>query len=401
MEKLAIALIKSQLHHKCLIETQEAIHYTLQDMGFDSILTDDLGRCDRQYIILGVNNLLYPNQVELPPNSIIYNLEQIYPESPWIQSGYLDYLYQYPIWDYSLSNIAQLQKWGINNIQHLPIGYHPCLTCIPNNENQDIDVLFYGSINEHRQEIIDSLKEEGIKVEALFGVYGEERNRYIARSKIVLNMHFYEAQVFEIVRVSHLLANRVFVISEKGNNFQEESYFQEGLVFCNYEDLVSTCIEYLKRERDRKIIAERGYNLFTSLPLQEYLKPLINSLSQNIYNCHKFIKDFYRKNQAKTAFNQGHYQDAIALYEQSLQVDRDCLESHVYLALAFLYDNNDLASELTLYSFISEGEEKGEDVILLTENVCKLLSKELEQQLLLNNLELASKIKVYIESLSQ
>lgn len=110
MSKFAIELIKSNPHYQCLMETQEMIHSSLQDMGFDSILTDDWGMLDRQYIILGVNNLVYPNQIPLPPNAIIYNLEQIYPESPWIQSGYLDYLYQYPIWDYSLSNIAQLQK---------------------------------------------------------------------------------------------------------------------------------------------------------------------------------------------------------------------------------------------------------------------------------------------------
>jgi hypothetical protein len=366
-------------------------------MGFDSILTDDWGRWDRQYIILGVNNLVYPNQIELPSNSIIYNLEQIYPESPWIKSGYLDYLYQYHIWDYSLWNIAQLQKWGINNVQHLPIGYHSCLTCIDKSDNQDIDVLFYGSINERRQKIIDSLKEKGVKVEALFGVYGEERNRYITRSKIVLNMHFYEAQVFEIVRVCHLLANQVFVISEKSNNSQEEIYFQDGLVFCDYDNLVFTCLEYLNKNKEREIIAKKGYNLLKNRPLKKYLKPLINSIYQNNNQTHKFIKDFYRKTQAKIDLDHGNYQGAIELYEQSLQVDADCLESYCLLALALLYNEDDLTAELTLYSLISRTEENEQN--LLKENILKIFNKELDKQLLLNNQESADKIKVNIESL--
>ncbi|MGI0479450.1 glycosyltransferase family protein [Geminocystis sp. CENA526] len=395
MTKFTIVLIKSNPHYQCLIETQYMIHYSLQDMGFDSIISDDWQMLDRQYIMLGVNNLVYPNQIELPPNAIIYNLEQIYPESPWIQSGYLDYLYQYPIWDYSLSNIAQLQKWGINNVKYLPIGYHSCLSSIEHHHNQDIDVLFYGSINQRRQKIIDELEKEGVKVKTLFGVYGEERNRYIARSKIVLNMHFYEAQVFEIVRVSHLLANRFFVISEKSNNSQEESYFQEGLVFSNYENLVSTCIEYLKNDKQREKIAKNGYHLIKSRPFNQYLKPIINKLSSHQH--YQFIKDFYRKNQAKIAFEQGNYLSSIELYQKSLQVDSDCLESHVYLALALLYNNDNLASQLSLYSLISEMEEKGQDIILLTENIIKILSNEIERQVLLNNQELADKIKAYIE----
>ena len=45
---------------------------------------------------------------------------------------------------------------------------------------------------------------------------------WIARSKIVLNLHQYDAQVFEIVRVSYLLANRRAVVSERGANPTED-----------------------------------------------------------------------------------------------------------------------------------------------------------------------------------
>ena len=54
----------------------------------------------------------------------------------------------------------------------------------------------------------------GINVKALFGVYGRERDKLIARSKIVLNMHHYSSQIFEIVRVFYLLTNRKAVVAE-------------------------------------------------------------------------------------------------------------------------------------------------------------------------------------------
>jgi hypothetical protein len=53
-------------------------------------------------------------------------------------------------------------------------------------------------------------------IEFLAGVYREERDRLIARAKVVLNMHYYDARVFEIVRVSYLLSNEKAVVAECG-----------------------------------------------------------------------------------------------------------------------------------------------------------------------------------------
>lgn len=397
MLKFAIALIKSQKHYQCLTEIQETIYYALKELNYDCLLTDELNLSDRQYIILGANNLLYLDSVELPSNSIIYNFEQIYADSPWLKAGYIDYLLQYPIWDYSLTNIAQLKQWGINNVQYVPVGYVSQIRRIKLVENKDIDVLFYGSINDRRQKIIDTLEREGIKVEVLFGVYGEERDDYIARSKIVLNMHFYEAQVFEIVRISFLLANEVFVISEKGGNAQEEEYFADGLVFSDYDNLVKTCISYLTKGEKRKKIAKKGFDLMRNRLTSEYLKAVIPSIKSVNNKPQTFIKDFYRKRQAKISLDNGRYQEAITLYEQSLQVEPDCLESYWYLGLAFLYNGDDFTAQLTWTTGISKEEEIDANTQSTVENLLSLLQQELNKKIQLNNYELAHKIKVNID----
>lgn len=53
---------------------------------------------------------------------------------------------------------------------------------------RDIDVLFYGSITPRRARILESLSAAGIQVTALYGVLGAERDRYIDRAKVVLDL---------------------------------------------------------------------------------------------------------------------------------------------------------------------------------------------------------------------
>jgi len=192
-----------------------------------------------------------------------------------------DLFRRYPVWDYSEENIEQLARLGITNIRHVPIGYVPELTRIPKAE-EDIDVLFFGSMNERRERVIQALRDHEVRVEAVTEEepkYGAERDRLIARSKIVLNVHYYEAKVFEIVRVSYLLANRRFVISERGNDSAQEAEFVPGVVFADYEDLVEMCIDFLERPGDRARIAGAGFELMTQRPQAEHLKAVLEEAS--------------------------------------------------------------------------------------------------------------------------
>jgi hypothetical protein len=262
-------------HSEAFREMGETLHYALLQMGHDSILTSQTDISEHQHIILGSNLLpFYPTK--LSSHSILYNLEQIEPNSPWLQPALLDILRQYPVWDYSQSNIEQLAHLGITSVQYVPIGYVSQLTRICSTE-EDIDVLLYGSLNERRWHIIQSLKAHGVKAEAVFGVYGNERDKLIARSKIVLNIHFYEAKVFEVVRVSYLLANQRFVVSERGCNSVEEAMFSEGVVFAEYNDLVKICLDFLSRSEDRRRIAKAGFELMSQRSETDYLKTVIEA----------------------------------------------------------------------------------------------------------------------------
>jgi len=127
------------------------------------------------------------------------------------------------------------------------IGYVPELTRIAPAE-KTIDVLFVGSINERRGRILRQLARSGARVEARFNVYGKIRDDLIARSKLVLNVHYPESRVLENVRVSYLLANRKCVDSETGLDPAIEAPLEDGIAFARYEDLAARCMELLHNE---------------------------------------------------------------------------------------------------------------------------------------------------------
>jgi hypothetical protein len=187
----------------------------------------------------------------------------------------LDLFRRHAVWDYSTRNIEQWARLGIRDVRHLPVGYVPQLSRIPRDE-EDIDVLFYGSVNERRQEILTALRQRGIKTEVLFGAYGTTRDRAIARAKIVLNMHYHESKVFEIVRVSYLLANRRFVISESGCDPAEDAEFAAGVVFAEYGDLVEAWATYLGRADERERIAGAGFALMATRDMGAYLRGVLD-----------------------------------------------------------------------------------------------------------------------------
>ena len=119
-------------------------------------------------------------------------------------------------------------------------------------------------LSERRYAVLRDLHDRGLRVKWLSGVLGASRDAWIARSKIVLNVHYWEAKIFEIARVSYLLANRRAVVSERGADPTLERDLESGVAFADYDELVDRCVELLGDERARRELAERGYQAFSA-----------------------------------------------------------------------------------------------------------------------------------------
>lgn len=249
-------------HSGALAELAETLLYGLHALGIEVDLA--LNECSASggNIILGAHLLGEREMAALPDNVIIYNSEQIDEGSTWLGKPYVELLKSRPVWDYSRRNLAKLISLGVTSGTYVPVGYVPQLTRIPR-EEEDIDVLFYGCINERRQKILEGLIERGLRIEFLSGVYREPRDRYIARAKVVLNLHYYDASVFEVVRVSYLLANEKAVVAECGDSTHIDDDMREAVRAVPYERLVDACVELVDDARQRANLARRGYEVFS------------------------------------------------------------------------------------------------------------------------------------------
>jgi hypothetical protein len=265
--RFAVAIVSPPDHHdisgRAFYEVAEALHHALLALGHDSVLTNRLDLDERRTIVLG-GNLLVQYDLEPPKNPIFYNLEQLGDDLPWMtMPEFVDLFRRYPTWDYSQANVEYLAALGLPQPTYVPVGYVPELTRI-SPAPEDIDVLFYGALNARRYAILRDLRDRGLRVKWLPGSYGASRDAWIARSKIVLNLHYFEAKIFAIVRVSYLLANRRAVVSEHSADRTLESDLESGIAFTDYEGLVDRCVELVGDERARRELAERGYQAFAA-----------------------------------------------------------------------------------------------------------------------------------------
>ncbi|HBF29781.1 hypothetical protein [Rhizobium sp.] len=235
-------------HAMVFREIAEALGYSFKGLGHDVALQINQLSSDAINIIIGAHLLTPQDITGLPPQTIIVNAEPLSATNEEWRQRTIDWLKAgVEIWDYSQANIDILRQIGGRAIKHLKLGYQPELDRIPQAETQDIDVLFYGSINARRASVLDAMKARGLKVRTLFGVYGQERDAWIARSKVVLNMHYYESQIFEVVRVFYLLSNGIPVVGEvNGASTLIEKRFADGIVAASYDDLANVTADLLR-----------------------------------------------------------------------------------------------------------------------------------------------------------
>ncbi|HXZ40891.1 MAG TPA: hypothetical protein VEG68_09120 [Terriglobales bacterium] len=263
MSKFQIVLIRppAYLHTEAFREIAETLQFGFRSVGHTAEIVENVFDSAATNLILGAH-LLSPGQTrQVPRGSILYNLEQI--GGAQLQPAYYELGRQHQVWDYDASNI---EKWNAMNCSyapvHVPVGYVPELTRIASRPH-DIDILFYGSLNERRNQVLNSLKNSGVKVQTVFGVYGRDRDELIARSKLILNIHFYDAKVFEIVRVSYLLANSKAVVTECASHSSADEGLVNAVLACPYESLVDGCLSLLQHEEERRKLETRGFQWFS------------------------------------------------------------------------------------------------------------------------------------------
>lgn len=265
--------------HIVFKDLAKGVYQSLRDLNFDVQLTDKLTKNnDDIFIIFGANDFLE----FLPEKYIIYQLEQtnIYENGKKknLPEKYIHIMRNaIQIWDYSSENIKCLDKtYNLKNLKYVPILYSPAFQTIQNiNEkyNKPIDILFIGALNKRRESILNKLKmNKNLIIEVgNYNIWDEKRDYLVEKSKIILNIHFSENSILETARISYLIANRSFVISENGRDKKLRKQFDSMMIFSQYNNLVETCLNYIKKPERCIEIAENGYELFKKLKYKDIL----------------------------------------------------------------------------------------------------------------------------------
>ena len=197
--------------------------------------------------------ILYTPQYTVEPTHInyiikycsysIYQTEQINTKQRfnlYINNTYLDLFKSASIiYDYSITNIDNYPK-NIINIVWLPF-YINSFT----NEliHKDIDILFCGTINKRRNNIIETLQHcfPSFNIHVVKDIFGINLTELIKRTKICLNLHYYNETTLEIARIHEFLPYNVHIISETTNESLINEIYESSISFIPVITEGSTC----------------------------------------------------------------------------------------------------------------------------------------------------------------
>ena len=101
-------------------------------------------------------------------------------------------------------------------------------------KKKDIDILFYGNINNYRKKILDSISSK-YNIKILENSFDKELIEYISRSKIILNIHYYKDALLELCRIHEAIPYNCRILSEISND--DLKLCNDYKDFCSFIDL--------------------------------------------------------------------------------------------------------------------------------------------------------------------
>ena len=267
---------KGYPHSAAFAELAESICYSLRELGYDAQLRCNKLDSDGTNILIGCHLLDTTFIGKFPKSTIVFNTEQIYNDTTRWNKIIFEWVRNFPAWDYSERNIEKFHELGLTQVRHFCLGFQKELVRVKKSIPQDIDIVFYGCVNERRKKALEALKAAGYNVQALFSVYGKKRDEFIARSKIVLNLHMYNSQIFEIVRVYYLMINSKAVVAEVNPTTHIDPCYLSGICAAGYDDLTAACGKLLQNEDLRLQLESRAFQTIQALPQAEFTRAVLS-----------------------------------------------------------------------------------------------------------------------------
>ena len=139
-------------------------------------------------------------------------------------------------------------------------------------EDYDHDVALYGCVSARRDEAVRALRAAGLRVAYSSEAWGADRDRLIARSRIVLNVHHRAGASLEVHRINYALARRRCVVSEPGADALLDAAYADSVAFAPYGDaLVDECVRWARDDAGRRRHERWAYRSLASRRMTDTL----------------------------------------------------------------------------------------------------------------------------------
>lgn len=159
--------------------------------------------------------------------------------------------------------------------------------------NTKYDIIFYGTMNERRKNIIKHL-ETKYKILTVEHTFNEDRDLLLQKGKIILNLHYYDNHVLETCRFNESINFDRLIISENSVNDILNTNLYENIVIltdCIDNDLdnINTLCDkldfYLNKENYiNKFIHNYHQKFILNINVSELFKHNLNLIINNINN---------------------------------------------------------------------------------------------------------------------
>ena len=218
------------VHSLGFIDQARFFRYQFRRLGADVSIGKNRLRYDSINFIFGAH-LMFDADLTQRFRCVFVNLEQLGSGGAQVAPAYLQLLSASPVIDYDEANVAAYRKGGVS-VPIITFAYAPYLALdeITPLEERPIDILFFGSINDRRQRMLQEIQAAGCGVGVMqFGLYGPERDHDIRRAKAVFNCHFYDSARFEQARVFQCLSLGTPVICERTDTTLPPPQFEDSV----------------------------------------------------------------------------------------------------------------------------------------------------------------------------
>ena len=217
---------------------------------------------------------------KLPKKYIIYQLEQIGKSIFLSDKLYTDIENAVTTFDYSHDNCFNINEKYKKYVQFQPMPITDKIIKFTFDTKVEYlyDVFFFGSINKRRNDIIDYLikSDNKIRVGYTSDTFYTSLYEYVKKTKIVLNLHYYDNAILETARLNELLPLNTIIISESTQNKETESLYSDDIVFIDTIKNNLSNIHLLTNQINNCLI---NFNL-----LKLNLKHTRPDTIQNLYN---------------------------------------------------------------------------------------------------------------------